>query len=120
MHKKQILIIEDDTAISELLCDTLTDEGYEVQAAANGRQGLLLLARWSPALIICDVMMPLVDGREVARQWQRTPAYHAIPLIMMSAAHEWSETDITPSLFLRKPFTLDEVLLAVERLTNMA
>ena len=105
-----ILIIEDDRAIADLLVDLLTDEGYAVRQATNGRDGLKLLDQEQPALILCDIMMPVLDGHEVCRRLRANPDYRSIPLVFMSAgvgAHA-SECDIIA--FLPKPFTVTQVL----------
>ncbi len=69
---QHILIIEDDQAIAQMLTDILAEDGYTVHHAANGQDGLTRLAQERPALILCDLMLPLLSGWEVCR-WLRTP-----------------------------------------------
>ncbi len=116
---KDILIIEDDMAISHVLATLLRRSGYNVRQAANGQDGLTLLSQKMPALILCDVMMPILDGRAVCRHIQATPRYHAIPLVMMSAVLvDLSGCPCTA--FLHKPFDLRDLLDLVTTLIGTA
>ncbi len=104
-----ILIIEDDQAIAELLTDILADEGYTVHHAANGRDALTMLEQERPALILCDLMLPLLSGWEVCRWLQANPTYRSVPLILMSAGATVQQADCAYTAFVPKPF--DVVLL---------
>ena len=83
---KKILIIEDDMAISYMLADPLTSYGYAVRQAANGREGLDMLEDRLPDLILCDVMLPILDGRVVCKHIRATPRFQSIPLVMIVPA----------------------------------
>ncbi len=84
-----VLIVEDEFAIAELLEMVLTDEGYRVLTAANGRQGLKRLAEGPrPDLIISDLMMPILDGAEMLRAMRETELQRDIPCIVMSSMPE--------------------------------
>ncbi|MDP9469617.1 MAG: response regulator [Chloroflexota bacterium] len=61
---KMVLVVDDEPVIRDLVADVLRDEGYAVVTAADGREGLDLLARERPDLVLMDVMMPGLDGRE--------------------------------------------------------
>ncbi len=104
-----ILIIEDDQAIAELLTDILAEDGYTVHHAANGRDALTMLEQERPALILCDLMLPLVSGWEVCRWLHANPTYRSIPLVLMSARATVQQADCAYTAFLRKPF--DVVML---------
>jgi two-component system, OmpR family, alkaline phosphatase synthesis response regulator PhoP len=105
---KEILIIEDDMAISHMLAAMLRSLGYAVRRAAHGQEGLSMLSEYLPALILCDVMMPILDGRAVCRHIQATPRYQSIPLVMMSAGVvDLSACQYTA--FLQKPFDLSDL-----------
>ncbi len=106
---KDILIIEDDMAISHMLATLLRRSGYAVRQAANGQEGVTLLSQHMPALILCDVMMPILDGRAVCRYIQSTPRYHSIPLVMMSGGLV-DLSDCACTAFLQKPFNLPDLL----------
>jgi len=114
--KKRILIVEDDESISLGLRMNLEAEGYDVQVAVDGEEGLALAASGGTDLVILDVMLPKVNGFEVVRQLR---AKHAIvPVIMLSA--RGAEMDKVMGLelgaedYITKPFGLAELLARVK------
>lgn len=113
---KTILIVDDDWSIAETLTGVLEDEGFQCVAAANGQQGLDRLEESHPDLVLLDVMMPVVDGREMLRRMKAQPATAEIPVILMSAASGVSQKkQLGYTAFLQKPFSLDALLDLVER-----
>ena len=106
---KTILVVEDEEAIASLVATVLEEEGYRVVTAANGREGLARLAESRPDLVLCDVMMPILDGREMYRAMRDDPAYRSIPVVLMSAGGE-SSVRGADAAFLAKPFDLDTLL----------
>lgn len=109
-----VLVIDDETSIAETVRAVLEDEGYAVQVAANGREGLVRLERERPDLVLSDVMMPELDGRELCRIMRADPSYRAIPIVLMSATSEASvRGHCTYTAFLGKPFDMDALLMAV-------
>jgi CheY-like chemotaxis protein len=118
---KTILIVEDERVIAEILSAVLEDEGYRVVIANNGRQGLDRLAEGHPDLVLCDVMMPGLDGRELARAMSANLKYRSIPLIMMSAAQMPAhKRDFPYTAFLSKPFDMDQLVDTVAKALNGA
>ena len=112
---KTILIIEDERIIAEVLSTILEDEGYRVHIAENGNHGIASLQKLHPDLVLCDLMMPVADGKAVARAMASNPAYRSIPLILMSAGGSPpTDPDLHYSAFLRKPFDLSQVIHIVE------
>jgi DNA-binding response OmpR family regulator len=114
--KKRILIVEDDESISLGLRMNLEAEGYDVQVAADGEEGLGLATSGAVDLVILDVMLPRVNGFEVVRQLR---AKHAtVPVIMLSA--RGAEMDKVMGLelgaedYITKPFGLAELLARVK------
>ena len=83
-----VLVVEDEFGIADVLETILTDKGYRVLTACNGQQGLARLAEEKPDLILLDFMMPILNGAGVLRAMTAEPAYHRIPVIMMSALEE--------------------------------
>jgi sigma-B regulation protein RsbU (phosphoserine phosphatase) len=69
----QVLIIDDDPAIQLLLKRTLKSEGYDLTVASDGEAGLIQAQELSPALVICDWIMPRMNGLEVCRRIKATP-----------------------------------------------
>ncbi|ATX79229.1 diguanylate cyclase (GGDEF) domain-containing protein [Mariprofundus aestuarium] len=80
-----VLAIDDDEKILELYTATLTAQGYRVHTAANGPEGLSIAETVEPDIIILDLMMPGMDGFEVAEQLKRQPRTEDIPIIVVSA-----------------------------------
>jgi two-component system response regulator VicR len=101
-----ILIVEDEGAIADLARSFLEEEGYRVVLASNGREGFRLRKEEGIDLVISDVMMPVMDGREFARAVRGDPAHAHLPLILMSAAGSGVVGDVPHTAFLAKPFDL--------------
>jgi DNA-binding response OmpR family regulator len=108
-----VLVIEDEQHVAELLADVLSDEGYRVATAPDGRRGLEYAARYHPRVILCDVMLPGVSGIEVVSQLDTDDRYRPV-VILMSAA---GPPTARPSnvAFVSKPFNLDELLASVRQ-----
>jgi len=81
----KILIIDDDPAVLKLVQRALRQQGHEVWVASNGREGLEQAQRLSPALIICDWMMPYIDGLEVCRRVKADPQLSTTFFILLTA-----------------------------------
>ena len=104
-----VLIVEDEFAIAELLEMVLTDEGYRVLMAVNGRQGLQRLADGPrPDLVISDLMMPVLDGVGMLLAMREIEHQRDIPCIVMSSMPEANVQDSIGNYaaFVRKPFKL--------------
>jgi two-component system sensor histidine kinase/response regulator len=82
---EQILIVEDDLAMSSGIRDVLEMNGYRVQLAENGLEGLKMLEMFHPDLIISDIMMPEMDGFEFLEQVRRQARWAAVPFIFLTA-----------------------------------
>jgi DNA-binding response OmpR family regulator len=82
---KKLLIIEDDTSIRENFCEIFNEEGYNVAGASCGKEGIELTASFQPDLIICDIMMPGMDGFEVKEILSRDKKTSIIPFIYLTA-----------------------------------
>ena len=80
-----ILIVEDNPANLELMSYLLSRHGHTVLAAGDGRQGLEMVRRESPDLIVCDVQLPAMDGFEIARWLKSQPLLREIPLVAVTA-----------------------------------
>lgn len=113
----QILVVDDDFAIVEMLQVFLKEEGYQVLTANNGREALAQLTASIPALIICDLMMPVMGGREMCRELQTNPRYRAIPIILMSAVvRHVSQAECHYASLLSKPFDLNKLFGMIQQL----
>lgn len=78
-----ILVVDDEPLICELLTDLLSDEGYRIACAADGREALDQVARALPDLVVSDLSMPRVNGVEFIRRLRALG--HAIPVVLLSA-----------------------------------
>ena len=83
-----VLVIDDDRAVHDLMTRFLVREGYRVQTAATGAEGLRLAAELHPAVITLDVMMPGLDGWSVLRRLKEAPATAGIPVVMVTIVDE--------------------------------
>jgi len=113
----KVLIIEDDTSVRQNLLDLLALEDFKVIAAENGRIGVQLAQEEIPELIICDVMMPELDGHSVLKLLRQEPITATIPFIFLTAKSD--KTDFRQGMelgaddYLTKPFTRAELLAAI-------
>lgn len=114
----KILVIEDEVEIRSNLLELLGLEGHDVVGADNGVTGLLGAIEHAPDLIMCDVMMPELDGYDVLQALRQDPKTLAIPFIFLTALA--NKGDIRRGMvlgaddYLTKPFTRSDVLTAVE------
>lgn len=114
----KVLVIDDDRKITALLRRSLIYEGYDVEVAGNGEEGLRLAAAWQPDLVLLDVMMPGLDGWEVCRRLRT--AGPGLPVLMLTARDEVNDRvkglDLGADDYLVKPFALEELLARVRAL----
>ncbi|MCA1667381.1 MAG: response regulator [Thermomicrobia bacterium] len=110
-----ILVVDDEPPILDLLRDLLEDEGHTVLAARNGREALALARAEHPDLVLSDVMMPLMNGVQLARMLRDELLAWELVVILMSAAHPPDLASAGAAAFLAKPFDLDEVSRLVAR-----
>jgi two-component system, OmpR family, response regulator VicR len=113
----KVLVVDDEAAIAETLCDALEVAGYEPIFAGDGCEGLREFEKSSPDLVVSDVMMPGLDGREMVQAIREHPQGREVPIILMSAAHGIADHhEIGHDFFIEKPFNLDVFLEHVKRL----
>lgn len=116
----KILVIDDDTAINELVKINLELQGYKVLQAYNGVEGFALAKQEQPALIILDVMMPEVDGYTVAQRIRQCAEIAETPIIMLTALSELDNKvegfNLGVDDYLTKPFEIEELIVRVRAL----
>lgn len=113
-----ILVVDDDESILETVHEILEMEGYSVIAVSEGSEVLRRAEEVRPSLLLLDMRMPGITGWEVAQQLHERGI--AVPILVMTAAQDarlWAE-QIGAAGFLAKPFDLDDLLAAVERLLS--
>lgn len=115
---KKILVIEDSEPIRENIAEILELAGYQTVTACNGKEGVELAERELPDLVLCDVMMPVLDGFGVLKILQSKPHTTDIPVIFLTAKTE--KTDIRYGMnlgaedYITKPFEQNELLSVIE------
>jgi CheY-like chemotaxis protein len=114
----QILIVEDDAEVLEAMSEALTEEGYAVATAKNGQEALDYLERSrAPDLIILDLTMPVMDGREFLERRRARADISAIPVMIVSATSD--ARLVTQGVeVLRKPVDLGVLLDNIARLVS--
>lgn len=109
---KKVLIVDDDVDVREAVADMLGEEGYEVITAEDGLQALKTLTTYASdiCVILLDLMMPNMDGREFRRQQLVAPAIAAIPVIVVSAFNPGAvASELSAKAFLPKPFEAEQL-----------
>jgi len=117
----QVMVVEDDEEIRETMADILEFHGYVPLLARNGHEALSQLAEGArPALILLDLMMPVMDGRAFRTEQLKDARIAAIPVIVVSAFRDLSEAvrELGPAGVLHKPVELSELLRVVEHFTT--
>jgi two-component system, chemotaxis family, chemotaxis protein CheY len=111
-----ILVVEDDRAIRETITDILQCEGYAVEAASNGLLALERLRAGSqPALLIVDLLMPVLGGWDLCRALGREPRWAGLPVVIVSADAIARPLPLPQAQVLAKPIRFDRLLAEVER-----
>jgi DNA-binding response OmpR family regulator len=114
---KTILVVDDEFDIAEAVKAILEEDGYEVHACSNGVEALRCLKEVTPDLAILDIMMPRLNGYETLKALRKQPAFAHLPVIIMSAiTPEVKSPEYTWAAYLKKPFSLHDLLEQVHRL----
>lgn len=113
----KILIIEDEVQIRENIQQILELSGFEAYTAYDGKAGLELVKTSPPDLILCDIMMPELDGYDVLSALRQEPATASIPVIFLTAKADRVDLrrgmELGADDYLTKPFETDELLRAI-------
>lgn len=113
--RKRVLVVDDERDLVELITYNLQRNGYDTLSADNGKSALEIAQKELPDLILLDLMMPALDGAEVARRLKADPRTAGLPIVMLTAKSE--ETDVVVGLtvgaddYVTKPFSM-KILLA--------
>ncbi|MUP47307.1 response regulator [Gramella sp. BOM4] len=115
---KKVLLIEDDMTVRENTAELLELSGYDVVTAPNGKTGIETAREAVPEIIVCDIMMPEVDGYGVLKALSEDPETANIPFIFLSAKTEHKDIrrgmDLGADDYLTKPFEEEDLLSAIE------
>jgi len=111
---KKILIVDDEADIRDILNKALSSRGYEVVTAVNGADGLQKVQQEKPDLVILDVVMPIMNGKELLRRLKEDPAYQDMPVVMLTS--QSSDRDVMDGYvtgadyYITKPFTIPTIM----------
>jgi len=118
MYKYKILLIEDEVNLRDTIGEYLKIQNYEVTSAENGQEALDLIDYWIPDLIICDIMMPVMDGHKFHEILSQNKMLNAIPFIFLTAKNS---SDIQKKClldgadeFISKPFKFDNLIEIIQ------
>ncbi len=114
-----MLVVDDDPDILEVICDILEGEGYRVSRARHGLEALDRVAQERPAVILLDLMMPVMDGVDFATRLRARETDWAAPIVVISAdGNPRRAASIGASAYLAKPFDIETLLGQVASVTN--
>lgn len=120
MSRPKVLIVEDDRAIAEVLMYNLNEFGFDVQATANGLDGIERAKSFLPDVILLDVMLPGIDGLEVCRQLRQIAETKATKIVMLTAKSEEADQlvgfNVGADDYVIKPFS---VRVLIERIKSL-
>ncbi|MBD1364100.1 response regulator [Mucilaginibacter sp. ZT4R22] len=117
MSMGRILAVDDDIDILEVLQFILEDSGYEVETLSDGHYLLDTIRENAPDLILLDIMLGNMDGRELCKEVKKQESTHDIPVILISASHNISNAmnqDGAPNDFIAKPFDINNLLAKIK------
>ncbi|HAJ56801.1 MAG TPA: hypothetical protein DCL35_03405 [Candidatus Omnitrophica bacterium] len=114
--KKKVLVIDDEADIREIVRIFLIDEGYEVIEAENGQEGILRAQQMQPDLIVLDIMMPGINGFEVAKHLKDDPNTQNIPIVILSVLAQDSQYRQGIMDYISKPFRQEELVNIVRNI----
>jgi CheY-like chemotaxis protein len=121
MDKKTILVVDDEKDVLSVLERRLTVAGYTVITADNGNDAIILAKSKRPDLIILDIIMPGMDGGEVAGRLREIPQTKDIPVVYLTCLFTKKEVDeeghvVAGNVFVAKPYKIDELLKEIRKL----
>ena len=116
---KLIAVVEDDDTLAKTFCQVLEEErGWATLVLGDGEDALRMLPEIRPDMILLDMTLPGLDGVSLYRMLRARRETATTPILIVTASHEWElqRVGLEPGQLLRKPFDLDDLLLAVEAL----
>ena len=122
--QKKILLIEDNTEIRENMSEILSLADYEVFAAGDGKEGVTIALKELPDLILCDIMMPVLDGYSVLSEIKKTKQISNIPVVMLTALGFELNKELAQNLgaagYITEPVELAELMQTVSRVLPLS
>lgn len=118
----KILVIDDEKNIRENIVEILELNGYEVSSAENGLEGLTQFYSFKPEFVLCDIMMPLMDGYDFLHTIVNDVEFKHVPIVFLSAKAELEEQvkaiNSGATDFMIKPFKIADLISTIQKHTN--
>ncbi|WP_408497271.1 response regulator [Paraburkholderia xenovorans] len=112
--RRTVLVIDDEPVNRAVMVEFLTQLGFDTSTAADGREGLAIVQRQAPSLVITDIAMPHMDGLETTRRLHQLPGHRDLPVIAISANPAWSDekrrAQTGANAFVTKPIDFEQLL----------
>jgi two-component system OmpR family response regulator len=116
-----ILVIDDDPAMQTVLEIALREAGYRVEVAGDGQEGIAKLVSLRPNLVICDIMMPQMDGVEAFQRMKDQLQEEGIPIFIVTALNRkpwFADLEAEGAVIIQKPFDIEQVLSLIQTMLN--
>jgi CheY-like chemotaxis protein len=113
-----ILVVEDDAAVRDVIADVLEIAGFQVDTAEHGGEALEKLRRSTPAVVLLDLMMPVMGGEDFLREWRRRVPNIAVPTVVLTATLPHvpdPAAALGVEAYLAKPFDIGDLISTVQR-----
>ena len=118
--KSYLLVIDDEPALAKVLQMRLEIEGFEVEVAYDGAEAMTMIASRAPDLVVCDLMMPVMDGLEFTRAMKGDPGLRSIPILILTALKSAKQTaeleKAGADAFANKPYDGKELSARIRQL----
>ena len=122
-HKEKILVIEDDEYSRDALAHLLAAEGYEAQSASDGESGIEKAHELQPDVIVLDLNLPGIDGKQVIRMLRNDGPLRGVPILVITGDEDraaQSAVDLGADGYLTKPVEFDDLIGAIDKLMGAA
>jgi two-component system chemotaxis response regulator CheY len=113
---RDVLVVDDDLYLTEIITDVLEAEGHTARKASNGLEAIDLIKERKPELILLDLMMPVMNGWELADRLRSNPDWADIPVVVITANYQPDRKQqiAGAKAVITKPFDIDQLVNAVE------
>ncbi len=119
-HSGHILVVDDDPDLNATICLVLQMSGFETRSASNGREALESVEKYRPNLVVLDMLMPVMDGWEFARELRNRHGFEVPVIVVTAAEHAKVRADqVKAEGFLSKPFIIDDLVGLAQRLSGV-
>ena len=122
-HKEKILVIEDDEYSRDALAHLLAAEGYEAQSASDGESGLEKAREMRPDVIVLDLNLPGIDGKQVIQMLRNDGPLRGVPILVVTGDDDQdaqSAVELGADGYLTKPVEFDDLIHAIDKLMGAA